>query len=112
MPLTGDGKFRDDVIRIAELTVNTFLLEDLEFSNCRIIGPAVLAILDNVSIIGCRWDAPGFEALFWEVAPTRPVVVGAVGVRNTTFANCSFENVGVAGPPGLREVFGRGFANG
>ena len=109
MRLRGDGKFRDEVVRIAELTVNTSLLEDLEFSNCRIIGPAVLVVLENVSMIGCRWDAPGLDAVFWEVPTTRRTVVGAVGVRNVTFSACSFEGVGIAGPPELREAFARGF---
>lgn len=43
--LRGDGKYRDEIVRISELTVNTYILKDLEFVNCRIIGPAVLAIL-------------------------------------------------------------------
>ena len=38
-PPTGDGHFRDEVIRLAELTVNTNTIESLQFTNCRIIGP-------------------------------------------------------------------------
>jgi len=94
--------FRDEVVRIAELTVNTSILENLEFSNCRIIGPAVLVLLGGVSIIHPRWDAPDLDALFWEVPPTRELVVGAVGVAHCTFSNCRFEQIGIAGPRELR----------
>jgi hypothetical protein len=46
-PLRGDRSFRDDIVRIAELTVNTSMLENYEFSNCRfeqvgIAGPSEL----------------------------------------------------------------------
>jgi hypothetical protein len=109
-PLRGDRTFRNDVVRIAELTVNTSMLEGYEFSNCRIIGPAVLALLGDVAIIGCSWNAPGFDAIFWEVPPTRPVVVGAVGVTRCTFSNCTFEQVGIAGPPEARSQLERGFS--
>jgi hypothetical protein len=101
--------FRNEVVRIADLTLNTSVLEGYEFSNCRIIGPAVLALLDDVSIIGCTWDTPGLDALFWEVPPTRPVVMGAVGVSKCQFSNCNFELIGVAGPPELRAVLEGGF---
>ena len=100
-PVRGDGRFRDEVVRIAELTVNTSLLEHLQFSNCRIIGPAVLAVLNDNTIVGCRFDAPDLPALFWEVPDDRPLVIGAVGLRNCVFSNCAFENIGIAGPPQL-----------
>jgi hypothetical protein len=37
--------------------------------------------------------------------------VGVVGVSNTTFSNCRFENIGIAGPPDIRDLFASGFAN-
>ncbi len=107
-PLRGDQTYRNEVIRIAELTVNSSLLEDLEFSNCRIIGPAILALLNNVTLAGCGWEGPGLDAIFWEVSPERGPVIGAVGVKNCTFSNCTFEQVGVAGPPDLRPLFEAG----
>jgi hypothetical protein len=109
-PLRADGRFRDEVVRIAELTVNSSTLQDLEFSNCRIIGPAVLVLLDNVTIAHCSWDAPGFDAIYWEVPPERGFVVGAVGVARCTFSNCRFEQVGIAGPAALRGQLERGFS--
>jgi hypothetical protein len=108
-PLRGDRTYRNEVVRLAELTVNTSIIEGLEFSNCRIIGPAILALLGGVTIVHCTWDAPGLDAVFWEVPPDRGPVVGVVGVVNCTFSNCTLENVGVAGPPELRTTFESGF---
>ena len=108
-PLRGDRQFRDEVVRLAELTVNTSTIEGQEFSNCRIIGPAILALLDRVTVSHCGWDAPGLDAVFWEVPPERGVVIGAIGVIDCTFSNCTFENVGVAGLPELRSVLERAF---
>lgn len=108
-PLRGDRQFRNEVVRIAELTVNTSSIENYEFSNCRIIGPAILALLGNVTIEHCGWDAPSLEAIFWEVPLARGPVVGAVGVRGCTFSSCHFELIGIAGPPELRIQLESGF---
>jgi hypothetical protein len=108
-PLRADRQFRNEVVRLAELTVNTSTIRGQEFSNCRIIGPAILALLGGVTISHCTWDAPSLDAVFWEVPPERGVVVGAVGVIDCTFSACTFENVGVAGPPEMRSEFERGF---
>ena len=107
-PLRPDRTYRDEIVRIAELTVNTYVLDRLTFTNCRIVGPAVLAILDNNTFAHCGWDAPDLDALFWEVPASRLVVMGAVGVRDCTFSNCKFEGVGVAGNAQLRAQFGAG----
>lgn len=108
-PLRGDRTYKNEVVRIAELTVNTSAIEGLEFSNCRIIGPAILALLDHVTVTHCTWDAPGLDAVFWEVPPERGPVVGVVGVSNCIFSNCVLENIGVAGPPDMRAMFEGGF---
>lgn len=109
-PLRGDAEFRDEVVRLAALTVNSSTIEGYRFLNCRVIGPAILALLDRVTITHCRWDAPGMEAIFWEVPPERQVVIGAVGVIDCTFSNCAFENVGIAGPIDLRTELEKGFS--
>jgi hypothetical protein len=108
-PLRGDRRFRDEVIRIAELTVNTSTIEGYEFSNCRIIGPAILAFVEGVTVSHCAWEAPGLDAIFWPVPAERGPVVGVVSVVNSTFSNCHFELIGVAGPPEMRAHLEAGF---
>jgi hypothetical protein len=108
-PLRGDRQWRNEVVRLSELTVNTSTIAGQAFSNCRIIGPAILALLDDVTITHCTWDAPGLDAIYWEVPPEREVVIGVVGVSNCVFSNCTFENVGIAGPRQMRAQFEGGF---
>lgn len=111
-PLTGDRRFQDDIVRIATLTVNNTTIDGYAFVNCRIIGPAVLAFLQNVTVTHSGFDAPGLDAVFWVVPPERGVVVGVVGVSNCLFSRCTFEGIGIAGPPELLAQFEADFTNG
>ena len=108
-PLTGDRTFRNDPVRLADLTVNTPVIEGYEFINCRILGPAVIVPQGDTSIVRCSWDAPDFAAIFWEITPDRPYIVGAIAVVNCTFSNCRFEGVGIAGNREAREQMEKGF---
>jgi hypothetical protein len=110
-PLVGDRSFRNQLLRISDLVVHTSVLEGYEFLHCRIVGPAILAPLNNVSLLHCSWDAPGVDAIFWEVPPERGPVVGVIGVVNCAFSNCRFELIGIAGPPGLRAQLESGFSS-
>lgn len=107
--LTGDREFRDDIVRVATLTVaGPPLIEGYTFSNCTIVGPAVLAFLDDVTMTSCTFEAD-INSLFWEVDPlARPTVFGAVGVTRTVFSGCRFQAVGFAGPRELRAQFEAG----
>lgn len=108
-PLTGDRKFRNDVVRIADMTVNTPVIDGYEFSNCRILGPAIIVPQGNTEISNCTWDAPGLDAIFWEIPADRMYVVGAVAVLNCVFSNCKLEGVGLGGTTELRQLMERAF---
>lgn len=46
MALTGNREFRDDIVRVSTLTVaGPPLIDGYTFSNCTIVGPAVLLLL-------------------------------------------------------------------
>jgi hypothetical protein len=107
-PHPGTREYRNTAVRLADLTVNTDMLEDLQFFNCTVIGPAVLFILDNNQFNNCNFTAPDIEALFWLVAPERQMVVGAIGARRVEFYSCSFQRIGLAGPPELRQAIEQG----
>ena len=107
-PLTGDRRFRNEPVRLADLTVTAISIEGYEFSNCRILGPAVI-FLNESTLTASSFDAPGLDAIFWEIPPERQVIVGAIEVVRCTFSNCSFAGVGIAGPPEMRAVLEQGF---
>lgn len=106
-PMTGNREFRDDIVRIASLTVREPRIERYTFINCQIFGPAVLALLEDVDLTHCSFEGD-INSMFWEIDPVaRPVVFGAVGVRNVRFAACTFTAVGFAGTHELREIMER-----
>jgi hypothetical protein len=106
-PPTGDGHFRNEVLRIADLTVTSTELEDLTFSNCRILGPAVL-VPRETQLVECTWETPDLDAMFWEIEPDRKLALGAVGVSRCTFSKCAFVGIGIAGPREMLEVLRAG----
>lgn len=102
-------KFDGVPIRIADLADATDILDGFEFVNCKITGPAVLAILDRVSLVQNSFDGE-FDSLLWEVAPTRKRIIGAIGIQNCSFTRCDFSRIGLAGPPEFIRSFRRGTA--
>jgi hypothetical protein len=62
------------------------------------LGPAVIALLDNVEIVESSWDAPGWDAIAWVVPRDRTVLAGAIGLSNCVFSGCVFRRVGLAVP--------------
>lgn len=109
-PMAGNREFRDEVVRVAALTVTNPLIEGCTFINCQIVGPAVLALVDSVNLTHCTFEAE-VNALFWEVDPeARPMVYGAVEVREVTFSECSFQAIGFAGTKELREQMETGLS--
>jgi hypothetical protein len=104
-PFGGNREHRDDVVRIAELTVLTDVIEGHTFQNCRIVGPAVLTFSGTLTVAHCAWAGPGVGGVFWPIPPEREYVVGAVHVVDCTFSSCTFEGIGVAGTEELRDLF-------
>lgn len=92
----GDNEYRDAVIRVAELAGDRGSLDGFVFVGCDLKGPAVMvpqgSNFANTNLVG---DA---GALLWEIPPDRPEVIGAVLAINCTFEDCTFVNVGLAGP--------------
>ena len=109
-PPTENREFKDDIIRLADLTATTHIIDGLRFSNCHIMGPAVIVFRDS-KIAHCRWNAPGVDAMFWEIPPDRTQVVGAVLCSNCEFVSCSFEQIGIAGTPATRDEMLLGFSS-
>lgn len=67
-------------------------------------GPAVLLVQDDVSFVRCAFDGPP-EVVLWETPSTKTQYVGVIGVTQTSFIECRFVNVGIAGRPELLAGF-------
>jgi hypothetical protein len=89
-------EWKNDIVRICELTVTTDVVSDATFDNVQLIGPAVVAFQ------GCSLENSVFEgdpeAFLWEVPADRQRVLGAVLFLNCRFTRCRFSRIGIAGP--------------
>ncbi|SDW32378.1 hypothetical protein SAMN04487912_102324 [Arthrobacter sp. cf158] len=97
------------VLRITDLTITTHVIRDHQFEDCLIIGPAVLALTGESSLIDCTFDGE-MDALLWEIPSTRPYVTGAIQVDGSTFTRCRFQLIGFAGPQAFVDKFRAGTA--
>lgn len=84
-----------EVIRLIDRVSVRSLIENEDFENALIVGPAVIAPLERVTIADCSFDGDP-TSLFIEV-PENRFVLGVIGLRNVTFRKCEFRNVGIMG---------------
>lgn len=102
-------EFRNEVVRITELAVVADAIEGYTFSNCEVVGPAVLLPLGGTSFTHSRFDAPDADALFWPFPLERVALMGVVAVVSCHFSACSFRRIGLAVPErdlnGLKQGF-------
>jgi hypothetical protein len=80
-------------------------LDGFTFLRCRITGPAILAPCGNFFILeGSSYTTACAKALFWEVT-TAQRKIGAIAVRDCSFFDCSFDDIGFAGSRDLLDLF-------
>ena len=86
------------------------LIEGVTFEKCTIVGPAVLASVDgSITLTRGKWDVP-FDNLLWPISPDRPQpIVGAIGLVDCHFFDCTFLGIGLAIPEEHVERFRAGF---
>jgi|SRR5215211_2462745 len=111
-PHPGTREYVRQIVRLADLTVMEDIITDVRFEQCEIVGPAVVAPLEGVTMRNSRFDAPDSDALFWIVPSSREVVIGAIGLVRVEFFSCKFSRVGLAIPEHKLEEYKQGFGLG
>lgn len=95
-----------EVVRIADLADDsTSMITHRRFTGVEIRGPAVLAPLSGVGIVGCSFDSD-FESILI-VVPDGSRKVGVIGLEQVSFVQCRFRNVALLGTDDLAQMFGR-----
>ena len=95
--LNGNGKvYRDKDVRLADLVGDDAVLEGYEFRNCRLKGPAVLIVEGEFDLAENRVEGDP-DAVLWRIPPDRDRVIGAILLKDSTFEDCTFTNIGLAG---------------
>ena len=97
--------YEDRVVKLSDLVADDGAIEGQTFIGCHIKGPAVIWAIES-TMSNCNLGGPDGNSVFWEVDPgQRPQIVGAIVCKRCNFERCTFQAVGFAGPPELREVF-------
>lgn len=95
-----------EVVRIADLADDsTSLISHRQFVDAEIRGPAVLALLNGVSMVSCGFDG-SFDAIII-VVPDGSTKVGVIGLEQVSFLRCRFRNVALIGTEDLAQMFGQ-----
>jgi hypothetical protein len=83
----------------ASLRSGQSIIEDRTFTNCRLEGPAVVAVLTGVHFERTDFGYTGGDIgrIVWRTASGKGVV-GAIPFRNCRFDGCSFFATGFTGP--------------
>jgi len=96
--------FNGEVMSIYELYRDALhhgqtFIEDRAFVDCRLEGPAIMAVVGGVSFDSTDFGYTGGDIgrIVWRSASSTGVV-GAVPFRNCSFKGCSFFATGFTGP--------------
>lgn len=97
-----ENYIHDRNVYVADLARSSPVIEGKIFHNVTFVGPAVITFLNDNDINGFHlevWDNT-LDNFFLE-APLGTQLVGLIAFRKSTFRNCSFVRVQVAGPRDL-----------
>jgi len=79
------------------------ILTGLTVEDSTVYGPAIIAPLDGNTFDAITFRAD-LDAMLWEV-PEGKLIIGAIGLRQCLFRRCTFDGIGIAGPPELIRTF-------
>lgn len=88
---------RNELVRITDLATTSDVIDGHDFESCHLVGPAVVAPLDNVHLEHNE-IAGSLDALLLEL-PESTQQIGIIGLRNVTIRRCRLERIGIAGTP-------------
>ncbi len=73
-------------------------LSDLEFIECRLLGPIVMTLLSDYELVGNTFHGSSWNELFLPVQRDNQVF-GVVGVQRCKLHRCNLFGVGICGTP-------------
>jgi hypothetical protein len=89
----------DRTLRIVDLVGDGAHIEGRTFERCHIMGPALVTFIFPLKMSGGGFVTGGnIEAILWEQPPNKRVI-GIIAVENCVFRDCTFEGIGIVGPP-------------
>jgi hypothetical protein len=99
--------YAGESIRLAQIADDEAAIEEASFTDCDVLGPAVV-IMDDTTVSDSRWSGIP-ESVFWEMPEGREVM-GALRLYRCRFERCTFRNIGIVAIAGdvaqMRAEFG------
>jgi hypothetical protein len=83
-------------IRLAQIADDEATIEEAEFTDCDLLGPAVV-LVDETTVSECGWGGTS-DSVFWPVPDGREVM-GALRLYRCIFKRCQFRNIGIVATP-------------
>lgn len=90
-------EIQSEVVRLALLAGDEAAIRDTNFTDCDVHGAAIIYLGNDTRMAHCKWDGDP-DAVFWEIAPDRQSIVGAIHLERVSFVGCRFTAVGIAVP--------------
>jgi hypothetical protein len=104
-----DRHYENETIRLASLAVTEDIIRSVTFSNCQLIGPAIVIPMGETVITDCTFEGD-FEAFIWPFDDDRSWFVGPIGLDSCRLYSCRFTRIGLAAPASKIEDIRQGFA--
>lgn len=79
-------------------------IDDRDFTDCTIEGPALMMVLDGVSFESSNFGQTGGDMRNMLFQPMGNAGIGAIPVRNCTFTRCQFRAIGITGSDSLLQT--------
>jgi hypothetical protein len=94
-------------IRLAQIADDEATIEEAEFTDCDLLGPAVV-LVDETTVSECGWGGTP-DSVFWPVREGRSIM-GSLRLYRCVFKRCQFRNIGIVATPDdvaqMRREFG------
>jgi hypothetical protein len=98
--------YRNRTLRVVDVVTvpGTTIVEGVRFENCRLIGPAVVYLMESV-LDGAAFHVDKHnETIIWDVKPNTDKV-GLIAMVNCVFVDCVFAQLGFAMTPPQKRAF-------
>lgn len=102
-----DRHYRNQTVRLADLSVVTDVIENVTFENCIIEGPAVV-VMQGSQVMNTNLEGDA-EACFWIIPTGRERVIGAIALVNCAIVGCQLRRIGIGVPEADYETYRSGF---
>lgn len=96
--------YESQTVRITDLAVIEDKIEGKVFSNCQIVGPAILAPM-NSTLSGCVFDVVNNDPESVLIIVPDRWLVGAIAIVRCEFYGCRFSRIGLIGGGDLAKAF-------